>query len=61
MARMEVYPGMLDPDGDNYDDEVLKCFLDSFWENYPDLMRDRNIIVIDCTQFTDPDHDPKLR
>ena len=36
-------------------------FLNSFKTNFPDLCWKRNIVVIDCTAFTDPDHDLRLR
>ena len=41
--------------------EGRQVFLRSFKENYPDLAKDRNIILIDCTWFNDPHHDKSLR
>jgi len=39
----------------------MECFLKSFKENYPSLCKERRIVVIDCTKFSDPDHDKSLR
>jgi hypothetical protein len=36
-------------------------FLRSFQTNFPELCRDRNVIVVDCTQYYDPDKDKRLR
>ena len=33
----------------------------SFEKNYPELCKERKIIVIDCTVITNPDHDKSLR
>ena len=35
-------------------------FMRSFKTNFPELCRDRNIILIDCSQFNDPDKDKSL-
>ena len=40
--------------------EAREIFIDSFELNYPDLVRDRNVISIDCTAFSDPDRNPAL-
>ena len=51
----DVKPGCLD-------NELLrKLFVESFKANFPELCRNRNIIVIDCTKFVDPDKDKSLR
>jgi len=38
-----------------------KIFLESFKYNYPELCQGRDIYIVDCTGFENPDHDPKLR
>jgi len=41
--------------------EARKKFLRSFEKNYPELVADRNVVLIDCTTFVDPGHDRSLR
>ena len=41
--------------------EAEEIFLKSFCENYPDLCKDRKIVLIDCTVFSDPGHERDLR
>jgi len=36
-------------------------FIRSFRANYPTLSRDRNLVIIDCTSFRNPDEDRSLR
>ena len=36
------------------DPETKQILLDSFKKNYPDLVRGRKIVVIDCTTYKDP-------
>ena len=56
-----VMPGLLTPGHANYDKRSHERFCQSFEENYPELVKDRKIIVIDCTVITNPDHDKSLR
>ena len=56
----KVTPGYLSRDAD-WSREGRAVFLDSFRANYPDLVRGRNVILIDCTCFTDPRQDTSLR
>jgi len=41
--------------------EDERIFLESFKEVYPELCKDRNIYLCDCTKFDNPDHDKDLR
>ena len=41
--------------------EDSKVFLRSFKKNFPELCKDRQIIVVDGTRFSDPHHDKRLR
>ena len=45
----------------NYDKESHTRFRRSFEANYPELCKERKIIVIDCTVITNPEHDRWLR
>ena len=46
---------------ENYDRDSRKRLLCSFEKNYPELCKERKIIVIDCTVIRNPDHDNSLR
>ena len=39
----------------------MEAFRNSLKENYPEMCAGRNIVVIDCTNFVDPDQDKSLR
>ena len=41
--------------------ECMEDFRASMKDNYPELCKDRNIIVIDCTNYVDPGQDKSLR
>ena len=41
--------------------EEKEAFLESFTTNFPELCQDRNIVVVDCTNFRNPEEDKTLR
>ncbi len=41
--------------------EVMEDFRSSMKDNYPELCNNRDIIVIDCTKYDDPEQDKSLR
>ena len=57
----KVMPGLLTVGHKNYDKESHTRFRRSFEANYPELCKERKIIVIDCTVITNPEHDRWLR
>ena len=43
------------------DGRLRGVFEASFRQNYPYLVHGRNLVIVDCTQFNDPDHRTDLR
>ena len=43
------------------DEDLQKRFIKSFKQNFPTLVEGRSICVVDCTSFSDPNGDKRLR
>ena len=52
----KVEPGKI-----SSDKELMKKIRMSLAYNYPDLVKDRNVMIVDCTLLHDPDADKGLR
>ena len=55
-SRPSTEPGILDSRNG-----ARERFRKSFSENFPDLVKGREVFLIDCTELGDPDHDKALR
>ena len=43
------------------DIELQKRFMKSLRKNFPTLVEGRTICIVDCTSFSDPNNDKRLR